>query len=112
MALSDYAKLVEERIQEAMANGEFDNLPGRGKPLDFDAYFATPEDLRMGYGVLKSANVLPEEVQLLKEIATLQTELDRASEDADRAGIRKTLAEKTAHFKVLMEKFHRQKKIG
>ena len=45
-------KLIEEIIREAMEKGEFDNLPGKGKPLDLDAYFATPEDVRLGYSVL------------------------------------------------------------
>ena len=27
------ASIAERKIQEAMARGEFDNLPGRGKPL-------------------------------------------------------------------------------
>ena len=42
-----FEKLVEEKIREAMAEGEFDNLPGKGKPINLDAYFATPEDLRI-----------------------------------------------------------------
>jgi hypothetical protein len=41
-------KNVDEKIEEAIARGEFDNLPGKGRPLDFDCYFATPEHLRMG----------------------------------------------------------------
>jgi hypothetical protein len=31
---------ADEKIKEAMAKGEFDNLPDKGKPLDLDAYFA------------------------------------------------------------------------
>jgi hypothetical protein len=45
---------IEQKIREAMARGEFDNLPGKGKPLDLEAYFNTPEDLRMAYSILKS----------------------------------------------------------
>ena len=54
------SKNVDEKIKEAIARGEFDNLPGRGKPLDLDAYFATPEHLRMGYSILKNADIIPE----------------------------------------------------
>ena len=35
---------ADEKIKEAIAKGDFDNLPGKGEPLDLDAYFATPED--------------------------------------------------------------------
>jgi hypothetical protein len=29
-----FQKNVDEKIKEAIARGEFDNLPGKGKPLD------------------------------------------------------------------------------
>jgi DnaJ-like protein len=32
-----FQKNVDEKIKEAIARREFDNLPGRGKPLDLDA---------------------------------------------------------------------------
>jgi len=32
-----FEKIAEEKIQEAIATGEFDDLPGKGKPLDLDA---------------------------------------------------------------------------
>ena len=57
-------KSIEEKIRQAIANGEFDNLAGAGKPLNFDDYFNTLEDVRMGYSVLKSNNFAPEEVKL------------------------------------------------
>jgi hypothetical protein len=50
-------KTADEKIEEAIARGEFDNLPGKGKPLNLDACFATPEHLRMGYPILKSADI-------------------------------------------------------
>ena len=43
-----FQKNVDEKIREAIARGEFDDLPGKGKPLDLDAYFATPEHLKNG----------------------------------------------------------------
>lgn len=30
-----------------MEQGVFDNLPGAGKPLDLEEYFAIPEEMRM-----------------------------------------------------------------
>jgi hypothetical protein len=30
-------KNVDEKIEEAIARGEFDNIPGKGKPLDLAA---------------------------------------------------------------------------
>lgn len=74
-----FQKNVEDKIEEAIAKGEFDNLPGKGKPLDLDAYFATPEHLRMGYSILKSANIIPEEMELLRQIEGLKKSLDSST---------------------------------
>ena len=68
-------KNVDEEIQNAIARGEFDNLPEKGKPLDLDAYFATPEHLRMGYSILKNAEIIPEEMELLRQIESLKRSL-------------------------------------
>jgi hypothetical protein len=37
-------KSVEAIIKEAQARGDFDNLKGKGKPIDLSACFETPED--------------------------------------------------------------------
>jgi hypothetical protein len=39
--------LVEERIKAAQQEGAFDNLPGKGKPLNLDDDAGVPEDLRL-----------------------------------------------------------------
>ena len=57
-------KVLEEQIQRAMSEGKFDNLKGAGKPLNLDDYFATPEDIRAGYTLLKNNDFVPPEVEL------------------------------------------------
>ena len=71
-----FEKSADKKIKEAIANGEFDNIRGKGQPLDLDAYFATPEHLRMGYSILKSAGIIPGELELLKQIEGLKKSLD------------------------------------
>ena len=34
-----FSRIAERRIKEAMSRGEFENLPGAGKPLDLEDYF-------------------------------------------------------------------------
>ncbi|MHC1743812.1 MAG: DnaJ family domain-containing protein [Syntrophobacteraceae bacterium] len=63
-------KIAEERIRQAMEHGEFDDLPGKGKPLDLEDDSHLPADLRMSYKILKNADCLPPEVELRKEILT------------------------------------------
>ncbi len=48
-------KIVEELIKKAQERGEFDNLPGEGKPIDLTEYFETPEDIRVAQSVLTLA---------------------------------------------------------
>jgi len=60
--------IAEKRIQEAMQKGQFDNLPGKGKPLVFEDDSMVPEDLRMAYKILKNAGFIPPELQTEKEI--------------------------------------------
>lgn len=65
---SAYHKLVEEKIQEALRRGDFDNLPGCGEPLQLEDDSHLPDDLRLAYKVLKNADCLPPELQLRKDI--------------------------------------------
>jgi len=46
-------RIVQVSIKESMERGEFDNLPGKGKPIDLTEYFETPEEVRLADSVLK-----------------------------------------------------------
>ncbi len=98
------SKAVEAIIQEAMARGEFDDLPGRGRPVDLSAYFDTPEDMRLALSILKNAGVLPEEAGLLKEIAALKEALDSCADVPKRKELRKVIEERLLKFNVLMDR--------
>ncbi len=75
-----YRDYVEERIREAQERGEFDNLQGSGKPLHLDdnPYLG---DKAMAYGLLKSNNYAPAEIELAKEI---RSESERAGAKLER----------------------------
>ena len=103
---------IERIIQEAMARGEFDNLPGQGQPIDLSAYFDTPEELRLAYSVLKSSNFLPQEVELLKEIAALKEKQNETKDTKKRVQLAKVIEDKRLQFNLMMERNKRQKKVG
>ena len=63
-----FSKIIEQRIQKAQERGDFDNLPGSGKPIRFEDDSHVPEDLRMAYKVLKNGDCVPPELDLKKEI--------------------------------------------
>jgi hypothetical protein len=80
-------KVLEEQIQRAMSEGKFDNLRGAGKPLNLDDYFATPEDIRVGYTMLKNHEFVPPEVELMKEIGILREKIENETVEAERKAI-------------------------
>jgi hypothetical protein len=102
-------KLIDQMIRGAIAEGEFDDLEGTGKPLDLSSYFATPEDFRAGHSVLKNAGVIPEEMQLLKEAHTLRQELERCEQEDDRRKLKKRLDEMMLRYNLLRERQGRRR---
>ncbi len=55
--------LAERKIEEALARGELEGLPGAGRPLDLDDDRLVPEELRMAFRVLKNAGLVPPELE-------------------------------------------------
>ena len=105
----NFDKLVEQKIKEAMDAGEFDGLEGAGRPVNLDAYFTAPEELRAGYAVLKNANIVPEEMQLRGDINRLKQQLDACADDARREALRKSLAELTLKYDLMVERNRKAK---
>lgn len=63
-----FDKIADQKIREAMKNGEFEDLPGKGKPLNLEDDSHLPQDLRLAYKILKNADCLPPELELRNEI--------------------------------------------
>jgi hypothetical protein len=99
-----FSRLAERRIREAIAQGEFDNLPGAGKPLDLEEYFSTPEDLRLAFSILKNANCAPAEVELLKEISRLAQVVAETSDPAARQELQRTLTHRQTELAIALER--------
>jgi hypothetical protein len=79
-----YLKIVERKIQEALERGEFDNLPGRGKPLLLEEDSHIPEELRVAYKILKNADCLPPELEAKKEIRQMEDLLADIPDEKER----------------------------
>lgn len=103
-----FEKHADEKIKDAIAAGEFDDLPGKGKPLNLDPYFATPEHLRLGYSILKSADIIPEEMELLREIENVKKSLESSAPGMEEKALRQQLSQKLTSFNMRME--HNRKK--
>lgn len=78
------SQIAEERIRESIEKGEFDDLPGAGKPLVFEDMSNVPEDLRMAYKILKNAGCLPPELERRKEMANLASLLENCADEKEK----------------------------
>lgn len=79
-----FARIAEQRIREALENGEFDNLKGRGKPVILEDETWIPEDLRMAYRFLKNAGCIPPELEARNELINLFTIMNTIDDDKER----------------------------
>lgn len=89
--MSYFWRIAEEKIREAQRTGAFDNLPGKGKPLQLEDMSWVPEDLRIGYLILKNAHVLPPEAELRKDIHTLEDLLKHVEDEGERRALAKSI---------------------
>lgn len=105
-----FDKIVEALIKEAQERGEFENLPGKGKPIDLSAYFEAPEDVRVAQSVLKNAGITSPEVQLLKEIAELRQVHAALRDEAKKEEIQKQIQNKQIEFNLMMERQQRNRR--
>jgi len=86
-----FEAIVEKRIQAAQKKGDLDDLPGEGKPLEFEDDQG-PEELRLAHKILKNAGFLPPEVELRKRACRLEELLAAAESDSpQRERIQKKL---------------------
>ncbi len=76
-----FQKIIEKKIQDAQENGDFDDLPGKGKPIHLEDDRNIPEELRLTYKILKNADCLPPELALRKEIRTMEDMLDKIPDE-------------------------------
>jgi hypothetical protein len=108
-----FRAIAERRIQEAITEGDFDNLPGAGQPLRVEENPYVPEEWRLAFKVLENAGVVPDWVALANEIdagvtawreygdnhfATLNTRLARA---VSHPGALRRLREEVAAMKAM-----------
>jgi len=79
MAIFD--ELIESRIREAANRGDFDDLPGKGRPLPEEEGAFVPDEMRMAYKILKNAGYIPPEVELRRDIAATEAAVINAEEN-------------------------------
>jgi DnaJ family protein C protein 28 len=81
----DWHWLVEHRIQKVIEAGDFDNLAGRGMPLNLESNAHIDAAWRLAYHVLRNAGMAPDWIEMRREI---REEISSAREDLTIAATR------------------------
>lgn len=74
--------LTEKRLREAIENGELDDLPGKGEPLDLRENPFEDPDLRMVHRLLRNAGFAPAWIEERKDV---DATFEAAREQLERA---------------------------
>jgi DnaJ family protein C protein 28 len=80
--MNRFESLTEKKLREAIENGEFDDLPGKGEPIDLRENPFEDPDLRTVHRLLRNAGFAPAWIEERKdidaELASAQGKLKRA----------------------------------
>ena len=104
MNVNPLDRLAEQKLEAAIAAGEFDDLAGAGRPLELEDLSRVEADLRGGYLLLKGAGCLPEEMELHKELLTLGDLLRACEGDGPRAALEERRRGLALRYALLMER--------
>ncbi|MFS0880804.1 DUF1992 domain-containing protein [Metabacillus niabensis] len=99
-----FSIIAEDKIKRAIAEGEFDDLPGKGKPLKLEDLSHIPEDLRIAYKVMKNANMLEDVDKIKEELLSLDDLLATCDNPEERVKLKKKKHEKELRLEQLLNK--------
>jgi len=102
--VSIFARIAEARIQDAIERGDFDALPGRGRPLQLEDMSSVPPHLRLGYKVLRNAGVVPPEVELRREVYRLDRQIAETHDPEALAELRRRRRDSDLSLAIMMER--------
>lgn len=99
-----FSLIAEDKIRTAIKEGEFENLPGQGKPLQLEDLSHIPEDLRIAYKVLKNANLINETDRLKEDLMTIENLLNSCDSSEERQRLKMKKNEKQIRLEALLKK--------
>lgn len=82
VTLGNYEGAIEKQIREAMERGDFDNLRGRGKPLNLARDPNVPQDWELAFKLLKDSGYAPDWIEMAQEIRAARDKLFQSLERA------------------------------
>jgi len=101
---SAFEQLAEQKIEEAIRNGAFDDIIGKDIKLDLDGYLATPEHLRMSHTMLKSNGYVPPEVEMMQRIHDLEQQLLKCDDERQEVRLEREIQFKKTELAMAMDR--------
>lgn len=95
--------IIDRALNRAQKNGELDNLPGAGKPIE---NLHAPKDATL-HRLMSESRVKPPAVVLTERIAASQARLKGLTDEQDRKAEMKVLADLQTRYAIEMEAWKR-----
>jgi len=96
---------IAQSLRDSELSGELRSARSWGRPLDFgDGYEQTPPELRIAFKALKDAGYVPPEVETMKQIAALRSQIESAPDAAQADALKRRISELQQHVALRLEK--------
>ena len=95
-----YEDHISSIVKQAEKTGAFNDLPGKGKPLNLDKDLSYNPDKQL-YRTLKNNHVLPRWIELSKEIDHLKENLKELTDNVEAAMLIPTINKKVSEHNLL-----------
>jgi Domain of unknown function (DUF1992) len=96
-------ELLEAQVRAARERGEFENLPGHGKPLQLDDLDHLPPGKRLAALVMRGAGEVSVVVTLVREIRACRALIERSQSASERERTRVTIRDKIAELSAALK---------
>ncbi len=78
--MNPFELIAENKIREAMENGDFDHLQGQGKPIDFSRDEHIPPEYRFAYRILMNSGFQEKEADFVQQARKLREQAQSLKE--------------------------------
>jgi len=104
----NYRSPIDAIVARAIANGELDNLPGHGKPLNLDDEAGVPEDMRMTFRIMRNSGIVPPEVEAMQRLTKLREAWAAETDPVERERLGREISQQDSVLQLKLERMARR----
>ena len=95
---------VDQLLNAAVRNGEFDNLKYKGEPIPIEDDSHIHPELRMVFRILKGAGIAPPHVEEMKRLRLLEEELAACTDPVEAEEMARRIGRDRSVLRMQLEK--------